>query len=1003
MQRLRTPTKVPRIRAALLALATMAGTAGVVAAAPVAAQAAGPPRGNAPSIVNDPAASTVTMADGQFRMVYDYGQESAVTSFTMGQTQMLNAGMYSSVQLDSDGSAIDSRHLTASPTVNVRGNVVTSSFTMGNASLSLHETWTFTVTPRNIQLKVARSYDWLNAADPNIRHNGQLTIGWARVWDNIRRPEDGGDLPIGNAYTGASNFFLSAKDDRYGVEESRFVMLKNATRQALDVSATSNRHLATEFAYTGDANTYQETQVSSAPSWQYTAGTKANGLVYGGHSSNGTTSYIYAPVATTQNQTDTVAYRFGADDYGRYYSLGGKINGVADPAALSSLLNDFGRSGVIDKGYGMSTVGLRYPGVGPYDMVYADRTVLGYYDPAMTQSQLNLLTYFRDYAQESDGHMQGRTFHLDHPWSTNSLYDADPSYAMAVADMYQYSANRTWLTSMRSSVERSLAYMISNQYSQTDGLFHNDLTSCTSTKGAREWNDGLYVRYESGYVNELMYGALTEWAALESGVFHDSQLARSYSSLAAALKAQFNKDDTAGGLWDPGTGMFAYWRCPDGTVQGKVEQTQVNLQAIYYGMVSLGRARQILDGIDQAMVDNRLSLIPLNFLPYTNNVETGSYNGFQTGLENGAIYPLMTEEYMRAAALVGERQRSLTYLNNTVARYTQDGFNNFSYLTWFLKSRYGCCEAWFPSNANGAAGLYSDVLGIQPTATGVTIAPNIPASMNGSTVTRAVGTSGTVTVAYHDELSETVDYRTSPGPAARGPGHPGGPGGPGGRPVTLQWSGQTPSAGYTVIDNGRPHRVTADSFGIVRYTYTGRGQHTVTLAGGNAQGYVLPTRPAPTDLALNKSVTTSSSLEDGNFGAATAVDGDHYSVAASEGWSSNSDLTANHTEWISVDLGKPETVGNLTLWPRNFNGTDLGDDFPIDFSIQTSTDGTTWHTVVSKTGYPKPTDGSAQSFGFTPQTARYVRVEGTNLRNDEGGQYRIELSELEVYSGSDAS
>src|SRR2546429_6801391 len=110
----------------------------------------------------------------------------------------------------------------------------------------------------------------------------------------------------------------------------------------------------------------------------------------------------------------------------------------------------------------------------------------------------------------------------------------------------------------------------------------------------------------------------------------------------------------------------------------------------------------------------------------------------------------MTEEYMRAAALVGERNRSLTYLNNTLARYTTDGFNGWSHLDWNLAAHGG--EAWFPSNANGATGLFTDVLGIQPTAAGVTIAPNIPASMDGSTVTRTIHANDPLTVFYHDEL-----------------------------------------------------------------------------------------------------------------------------------------------------------------------------------------------------------------------------------------------------------
>jgi hypothetical protein len=969
-------------RRAVRALLAATATAGLLAG--VAFTSTSPAAADPQRIVVDQAAKTVTMTAGGYQLVYDYDHASTVSSFRLGDTQLLDKGMYSAVTLDGDGSSFDSRTLASDPSVHVTGNVVTASFAMGNDDLSLAETWRFNVTPGKVDVRVSRTYHWLDTANLAVRHNGLLTIGWARVWDNIRRPEDGGNLPLGNDYTGTNNFFLTQPTDRYGVEESRFVMLRNASKQALDVTATSDRSLATEFAYTGDGNTYQETQVSTGPTWSYTGGTKAQGYVYGGHSSNATNHVIYAPVTTTQDQTDTVDYEFSSDDYATYYSLGGTVNGVKDPTALSSMLNDFGRSGVIDKGYGMSTVGLRYPGVGPYDMVYASPTVQGSYDPAMTASQKNLLEYFRDYAQSSNGHMKGRTYHLDHPWGDSNLYDADAAYAMAVSDMYQYAADPTWLASMRSSVERSIAYMVDNSYVAADGLFRNDITTCSGTKSIREWNDAFYIKWESGYINELMYKALSDWAGLEQTVFGDADKAASYRAMAEKLKEQFNKDAADGGLWDPGTGMFAYWRCPDGTVYGKVEHTQINLQAINFGMVDVQRARKILAGIDKNMQRFHLPLIPQNFIPFKPTTEDWTGDHFTTSLEDGPIYPLMTQEYMRAAAMVGERDRSLTYLNNAVSRYTKDGYNNFSFLDWNLGVHGG--EAWFPSNANAGTGLFTDVLGIEPTAEGVTVAPNIPSSMNGTKVTKAIHADDSLTVTYHDELSQTVDYSSAT------------------QPVTLQWSGQTPSATYSVNDNGTQHTVTADSFGIVRYTYTGSGAHAVRLTDGNADGYVLPNQ-VPTDLALGKPVTATSSREDINGGISRLTDGQPYSVDKQWGWSSDSNLAADHTESVTVDLGANQNVGAVTLWPRNYDMklSDLADDFPIDFTIAVSTDGTTWTTVADETNYPKPSDGSAQTFSFDQRPARYVRVEGTKLRNDSDTNdstswYRMELAELEVFS-----
>ena len=117
--------------------------------------------------------------------------------------------------------------------------------------------------------------------------------------------------------------------------------------------------------------------------WEYIVGTRESGFVYSGHTSNGidrrSTSRSSRPMPPRRRR---VLVRTA--DYDPYYDLG-TINGVADPAALTSLLNDFGRSGVVDTGYGMSTVGLRYLGNGPYDLALSNPTVIGYFDPAMTR------------------------------------------------------------------------------------------------------------------------------------------------------------------------------------------------------------------------------------------------------------------------------------------------------------------------------------------------------------------------------------------------------------------------------------------------------------------------------------------------------------------------------------------------------------------------------------------------------------------------------------------
>lgn len=933
------------------------------------------------TVERDPSAKTVTMTGGDLQVVLDHDGRAAISSMRLDGAEAVEAGAFSTAEL-SGGEVLDSRTLAEDPDVTVREDGVTARFTMAADGVEVDETWTFTLDERGVDLEVDRSYAVVGG-EAQVVHNGQLAFGWDRDWDNVRRPADGGNIPIGNAYAGTEGFYLNQPEDRYGVEQADFVLLDEEDETALAVSAASpDRELASEFAFVGDGNTYQETQVSSAEEWSYTAGTKEQGYVYGGHSSNDEDVYIYDPVTVVDGQRDVVEFRFSADDYQRFYDLGGDLRGVGDLEALSSLMNDFGRSGVVDEDYGMSTVGMRYPGTGPYDLALSNRTVLGYFDPEMSASQQAVLEYFRDYAQSDSGHMSGRTYHRDHPWGDGSLYDADPAYALAVAELYDYTSDDEWVTSMGDSVRSALEYMISDRYAEQDGLFTNDIETCDSTKSLREWNDAYYVKYQSGYINTLMYGALTRWSEVERSVFGDAERADRYTEMAERLKERFNRDADDGGLWDPATGMFAYWRCPDGTVQAAVQHTQLNLQAVALGLVDVERGQAILDEIDEQMAVNHLEMLPENFLPILRDTEEWSGDHFQSGLEDGAIYPFFTELYMRAAAFVGERERSLDYLDATLERYTEDGFVGWSFMDWSLEPRFG--EAWFPSNANAASGLFTAMLGIQPTADGVTVAPNLPAEMNGTSVTREVA-GHELTVVYHDALTQTVNYQ--------GLKH--------GRSLTMQWSGQEPGAEYTVRDRGSRQTVVADGDGIVRYEITGQGAHRVQLTDGSVDGYTLET-DVPADLAIGSDVSASSTwLDEQWWEAENIADGNRFSADGTYGWSSDDDVDVNHTESVTVDLGSVERIGQVNLLPRNYDGRDIGRGFPVDFTIETSTDGETWTTVVEESDYSQPTTFAVPEFPLDTTDARYVRITGTELRQVENGEYRMQLAEVEVFGAEE--
>ncbi|QGQ98682.1 hypothetical protein EHS13_29260 [Paenibacillus psychroresistens] len=150
------------------------------------------------------------------------------------------------------------------------------------------------------------------------------------------------------------------------------------------------------------------------------------------------------------------------------------------------------------------------------------------------------------------------------------------------------------------------------------------------------------------------------------------------------------------------------------------------------------------------------------------------------------------------------------------------------------------------------------------------------------------------------------------------------------------------------------------------------------------------------NLALNKTVTASSAVSNSDWALAKATDGLTFSSPGSMGWSSLNSLTTNHTEWVTVDLTTSQALSKVLLYPRN-DGANTGYGFPINFTIQLSTDNINWTTVATQTGYALPA-GVGQSFTFSSQNARYVKINGTSLRANPNdiNQYRMQFAEIVV-------
>lgn len=153
-----------------------------------------------------------------------------------------------------------------------------------------------------------------------------------------------------------------------------------------------------------------------------------------------------------------------------------------------------------------------------------------------------------------------------------------------------------------------------------------------------------------------------------------------------------------------------------------------------------------------------------------------------------------------------------------------------------------------------------------------------------------------------------------------------------------------------------------------------------------------------TNPAEGRAVAATSSYDGDGWSPQGVVDGERGSVTGRMGWSSHSNLTTDHTESITVDLGSTKPISRVDLYPRGDTGN-IGQGFPVDFTVQVSADRSTWTTVATRTGFATPGTG-AQTFPFPTTDVRYVKVEGTKLGRDPNGHYRMQFAEIEVAGGN---
>ncbi len=157
-------------------------------------------------------------------------------------------------------------------------------------------------------------------------------------------------------------------------------------------------------------------------------------------------------------------------------------------------------------------------------------------------------------------------------------------------------------------------------------------------------------------------------------------------------------------------------------------------------------------------------------------------------------------------------------------------------------------------------------------------------------------------------------------------------------------------------DNSATFVSKVGKFGTPNFTANTRFVATLSKYAGGLSTY----SPVPVS---HSGWTATASSTAGGSSPARGIDG-----VNANNWSSGQAMTGN--EWFRIDMGSLRTVAMVIVQ------TPAGSiwDYPRGFTLETSTNGTTWATKATGIAY-----GWKRPISITPTTARYIRIKQTGV------------------------
>ncbi len=206
-------------------------------------------------------------------------------------------------------------------------------------------------------------------------------------------------------------------------------------------------------------------------------------------------------------------------------------------------------------------------------------------------------------------------------WDYGGFLDANASPLIAAWDYVESTDDLDWLA-RRIEVLELVADFLAARDADGDGFVEavqsGDPNALRQPNRSCAWWDALNCGHKDGYTNALIYRAWRSIADLEAKLGRAEE-ATYYTLLADRLKAVYART-----LYNPESGLLAWWRGRDGALHDYASPT-LNGLAVEYGLVDADQGRAILDRLRIRMTEAGFERFDLGVPPMLVPVRRSDY------------------------------------------------------------------------------------------------------------------------------------------------------------------------------------------------------------------------------------------------------------------------------------------------------------------------------------------------------------------------------------------